>query len=93
MKRHKIRVALDTTPIFGKGAVQDTFNRLAEGLRQVLWVLAALASQKPEQFARLHDFGRYTQPSFKGTWSVNWDNEKERQSVLVPVLENKVVLG
>jgi len=82
VKRHKIRLALDTTPIFGKGAVEDTFNMLAEGLRQVLRVLADLASQKSEEFARLHDFGRYAQPSFKGTWSINWDNEKERQTVL-----------
>ena len=82
VKRHKIRLALDTTPIFGKGAVEDTFNMLAEGLRQVLRVLADLASQKPEEFARLHDFGRYVKPSFKGAWSINWDNEKERQTVL-----------
>ena len=82
VKRHKIRLALDTTAIFGKGAVEDTFNMLAEGLRQLLRVLADLASQKPEEFARLHDFGRYAQPSFKGTWSINWDNEKERQTVL-----------
>jgi len=82
VKRHKIRLALDTTAIFGKGAVEDTFNMLAEGLRQVLRVLAELALQKPEEFARLHDFGRYAQPSFKGTWSINWDNEKERQAVL-----------
>jgi transposase len=82
VKRHKIRLALDTTPIFGKGAVEDTFNMLAEGLRQVLRVLAELALQKPGEFARLHDFGRYAQPSFKGTWSITWDNEKERQIVL-----------
>jgi transposase len=82
VKRHKIRLALDTTPIFGKGAVEDTFNMLAEGLRQVLRVLAELGLQKPEEFARLHDFGRYVQPSFKGTWSINWDDEKERQTVL-----------
>lgn len=82
VKRHKIRLALDTTPIFGKGAVEDTFNMLAEGLRQVLRVLAELTFQKPEEFARLHDFGRYVQPSFKGTWRMNWDNENERQTVL-----------
>ncbi len=82
IKRHKIRLALDTTPIFGKGAVEDTFNMLAEGLRQVLWVLAELALQEPEDFARRHDFGRYVAPSFKGTWTINWGNEQERQSVL-----------
>lgn len=82
VKRHKIRLALDTTPIFGKGAVEDTFNMLAEGLRQVLGVLAKLAVQQLEDFARCHDFSRYVAPSFKGTWTINWDDEQERQTVL-----------
>src|SRR3972149_1640671 len=42
IKKHKLSIALDTTPIFGKGAVQDTYNMLAEGLYQVLSVLACL---------------------------------------------------
>lgn len=82
IKRHKIRLALDTTPIFGKGAVEDTFNMLAEGLRQVLRVLAKLAKQEMDVFARSHDFGRYVAPSFKGTWTINWDDKNERQTVL-----------
>src|SRR2546427_9573492 len=32
LKSGKIRVALDTTPILGKGAVKDTYNLLAEGI-------------------------------------------------------------
>jgi len=82
VKRHKVRLALDTTPIFGKGAVEDTFNMLAEGLRQVLRVLAELAKQELTDFARNHDFGRYVAPSFKGTWPINWDDKHERQTVL-----------
>jgi hypothetical protein len=82
VKKHKVQLALDTTPIFGKGAVEDTFNLLAEGLRQVLRVLAGLASQTPDGFASAHDFGRYLAPSFKGSWSIDWDNETERQVVL-----------
>lgn len=31
LKSRKIRVALDTTPIFGKGAVKDTYNLLGKG--------------------------------------------------------------
>jgi hypothetical protein len=55
---------------------------LAEGLRQVLVVLAKLAVQETEDFAQCHDFGRYAAPSFKGTWTINWDNEHKRQMVL-----------
>lgn len=81
-KSHKITLALDTTPIFGKGAVQDTYNMLAEGLRQVLRVLAQLENKTMEDFASEHDFRRYTAPSFKGTLEIDWDNEAERQAVL-----------
>lgn len=81
-KARNIKVALDTTPIFGKGAVQDTYNMLAEGLRQLLCVLAKLSSQSVEDYATLHDFRRYTAPSFKGTYAIDWDNEQERSTVL-----------
>src|SRR5208282_2356409 len=35
LQSRKIRVALDTTPILGKGAVKDTYNLLAEGIEQL----------------------------------------------------------
>jgi transposase len=81
-KARNIKVALDTTPIFGRGAVEDTYNMLAEGLRQVLRVLAECSSQRIEDFATAHDVTRYTAPSFKGTCRINWDNAAERATVL-----------
>src|SRR6478609_3937607 len=38
-----LKVALDTTNILGRGAVKDTYNLLADGIRQVLRVLAGQA--------------------------------------------------
>src|SRR5208283_3784685 len=35
LQSRKIRVALDTTPILGKGAVKDTYNLLGEGIEQL----------------------------------------------------------
>ena len=81
-KSRTMTVALDTTPIFGKGAVQDTYNLLAESLRQVLRVLAALDDKTFDQYAAEHDFRRYTAPSFKGTVAIDWDNEQDREHVL-----------
>ena len=81
-KSRKIKVILDTTPIIGKGAVEDTYNLLAESLRQVLRILAKLEEKDFEVFAPDHDFGRYAEPSFKGSVSIDWDNEEERQVVL-----------
>jgi IS5 family transposase len=81
-KSRKVTSALDTTPIIGKGAVEDTYNLLAESLRQVLRVLARLEDTTLAHYASQHDFRRYTEPSFKGTVSIDWDNESERQVVL-----------
>ena len=81
-KSRKITAALDTTPIIGKGAVEDTYNLLAESLRQLVRVLAQLENKTFDAYASDHDFRRYTESSFKGTVSLDWDNEKERQVVL-----------
>jgi hypothetical protein len=35
LQNRKLRVALDTTPILGKGAVQDTYNLLGEGIERL----------------------------------------------------------
>jgi hypothetical protein len=40
LQSRKIRVARDTTPILGKGAVKDTYNLLAEGIEQLAGRLA-----------------------------------------------------
>lgn len=85
-KSPKLKAVLDTTPIFGRGAVEDTYNLLAESLRQVLHVLAELQDNAFEQFACEHDFRRYSEPSFKGSVSIDWDNEVERQAVLTSLV-------
>lgn len=85
-KSPRLKVALDTTPIFGKGAVEDTYNLLAESLRQVLRVLAELDGKEYDVFACEHDFRRYTEPSFKGTVAIDWDNEAEREAVLTSLV-------
>jgi transposase len=83
-KARNIHVALDTTPIFGRGAVEDTFNMLAEALRLLIHTLATAAQQTPEEYAQAHDYSRYIlAKSFKGSFSsVDWDDADERQTVL-----------
>ena len=41
LKKRGMRVALDTTYILGRGAVQDTYNLLADGIVKLLRVLGA----------------------------------------------------
>ena len=82
IKKNKKTFAIDTTPIFGRGAVEDTFNLLAEGLRGTLKVLAAITQQSIEEYSQANDCSRYSASSFKGTWSIDWDDDKQRQIVL-----------
>ena len=83
-KSRNIQIALDTTPIFGRGAVEDTYNMLAEALRLLISALSAFAHESAEEFATHHDLRRYVMAkSFKGSFeTINWDNPDERQSVL-----------
>jgi transposase len=57
--KKKLRLALDTTAILGRGAVKDTYNLLADGVLRVLRVLAAQAGERVESWAPERGFGRY----------------------------------
>lgn len=81
-KGRKLKVALDTTPIFGRGAVKDTYNLLADGIRQLVRALAGLSGQKPETWAQAHDLSRYYGSSIKGEAEIDWDDEAARQAFL-----------
>jgi hypothetical protein len=82
LKSRKLKVALDTTPIFGKGAVKDTYNLLADGIRQLVRALTLLSGQAPEVWAREHDLSRYYGTSIKGEAEIDWDNAVARQAFL-----------
>lgn len=79
----KIKIALDTTPIFGRGAVKDTYNLLADGIRQLCRAMAAVLKEKPEEIAARHDLTRYwTATSIKGDAQVDWSDDAERRVFL-----------
>jgi len=79
----KIKVAVDTTPVFGRGAVKDTFNLIADAIKQLCRALAAVGRERPDAWAAKNDFGRYwTECSIKGEADIDWSNEMERQLFL-----------
>jgi len=82
LKSRKLKLALDTTPIFGKGAVKDTYNLLADGIRQLVRALALLTGHTPEALAREHDLSRYYGTSIKGEAELDWDDAAARQAFL-----------
>ena len=79
----KLKVALGTTNILGRGAVKDTYNLLADGIVKLARVLARLAGERLEGWAERHGYGRYvTAPSLKGAAEIDWSDADQRRRFL-----------
>jgi hypothetical protein len=81
-KPRKLRVVLDTSNILGRGAVKDTYNLLADGVRKLIRSLAKAAHQSIKDWAGENGYERYQASSIKGEATVNWDSESERDAFL-----------
>ena len=88
LKSPKIRVALDTTPILGKGAVKDTYNLLAEGIVQLAGALAEMAAEDAAAWAEKQELSRYFGSSLKGEAAIDWDDKKQRQQLLTQIVQD-----
>src|SRR6266511_543602 len=86
LKGGALRVALDTKPILGRGAVEDTYNLLATGIQQLVRALAGGARQPPEAWAQAHDLGRYFGPSVKGSTDLDWSDAAARHAFLAEII-------
>lgn len=83
LRGRKMKAVLDTSYILGRGAVQDTYNLLAEGIKKLIWALARrLERVKPQRWAEAHGLGRYFGSSLKGQAAIDWDDEASRQALL-----------
>jgi hypothetical protein len=86
LKGGALRIALDTKPILGRGAVEDTYNLLATGIQQLVRALATAAPQSPEVWAQEHDLGRYFGPSVKGSAALDWSDPAARNAFLAEIV-------
>lgn len=81
---------LDSTAIWGRGAVEDTFNLISSAAAKVLKATAAHRGETATDVARETGL-TYTAPveqgSFKGRAEINWSKEEERRAFLNTVVE------
>jgi Transposase DDE domain/Transposase domain (DUF772) len=87
LKSRKIRVALDTTPILGKGAVKDTYNLLGEGIEQLACRLAEVEGESGATWAERQGLSRYFGSSLKGEAAVDWSEKKQREELLTAIVQ------
>ena len=86
LKGRRMKVAVNTTYILGRGAVKDTYNLLADGIVQVVRALAQLDGTRAEEWALRHGLELYIGSSVKGEAGIDWDNKKERQALLQKIV-------
>jgi hypothetical protein len=82
LKGGALRAAVDTKPILGRGAVEDTYNLLGTGMQLLARALAAAAGEAPAAWLEAHGLGRYAAPSVKGTAEIEWSDAGQRQQFL-----------
>src|SRR6185436_9497032 len=81
-----LRIALDTKPILGRGAVEDTYNLLATGIRQLAKALAKARGQQPDVWAAKHDLRRYFDGSLKGSADLDWSDPPAKNQFLTEIV-------
>ena len=89
LKRRGMRVALDTTNILGRGAVQDTYNLLADGIVKLLRALAQLKGINVGEWAKIqgyHRYHRYLGSSIKGEAAIDWSDRRARKALLAEIV-------
>lgn len=86
LKGGALRIALDTKPILGRGAVEDTYNLLSTGIQQLVRALSVAAAPSPEAWAQAHDLGRYFGPSVKGSADLDWSDPAARNQFLAEIV-------
>ena len=77
-----LKAVLDTKPILGHGAVQDTYNLLAEGMRQLTRAISAKEGIAIKKLLKREGLGRLGASSIKGTAKIDWSNKEERERFL-----------
>ena len=85
----KLRAALDSSPLWGSGKVEDTINLLGHALEKVLKACAVEQGRELTAIATEAGASILNGSSVKAQLDVNWDLEDERILALSKVLEAK----
>ena len=81
-----LRAALDSSPLWGAGRVEDTYNLLGHALRKALSVIASQQGRGLAEIATAADVSLLGGSSLKAALDRDWDDPSERAAALEVVL-------
>ena len=82
----QLRAALDSSPLWGAGRVEDTYNLVGHALRQVVGVLARQQGRELAVVAQELGVGVVAGSSVKAALDLNWDEPAARDQGLAVLL-------
>ena len=86
LKGRRSRLAVDSTLILGRGAVEDTYNLIGHGIRKLCRVLAEANDDDAGAWSEARGLGRYFGSSIKASREVDWADESSRQEFLTEII-------
>jgi len=92
--RRKLTVAIDTTPVLGRGAVKDTYNLVSDAIHGLVEEACRLKGWDLAEVVEEQGLGRHFASSFKGAVELDWSDAKERRALVGQlVADARVVLA
>ena len=88
IRGRRMKVALDTTYILGRGAVKDTYNLMADGIVKLMGALSELEGSDPAEWASANGYQRYIGASLKGEACIDWNDRTARTALLGEIVED-----
>jgi hypothetical protein len=82
----RLRIALDSAPLWGAGRVEDTFNLIGHAMEVVVECAAVVADLSAEEVRRRAGTRLLGQSSIKVALDINWDDPAEQQAALQRLL-------
>lgn len=77
-----LRVALDSSPLWGHGRVEDTVTLLGHAAQQVIACLAALTGHAVGHVMEQIGLSLFDAPSLKAALDINWGDAEQKQQAL-----------
>jgi IS5 family transposase len=77
-----LRLALDSSPLWGHGRVEDTFNLLGHAAQQVIACLAELTQHEVAHVIKQIGLSLFDAPSLKAALDIDWGDAEQKQQAL-----------
>src|SRR6266699_3418484 len=81
-----LRAALDSSPLWGAGRVEDTYNLVGHALKKVMCIVAAEQGRELAEVAKEAGAEVVCGTSLKATLDRDWDQLSQREEALTLVL-------